>query len=202
MQRGGRKTQLTRIPDELFYARKAAGAWNKAPPKYHIEGTGSFQISMIFCKWTLSKEDTEMDHTFLLKEGNWYASGMLWDEHEIEVPIAGHSFIEHREGKWFNHSMMRLLADPPIELKSEYEIEPVPEGKASTVWKSFNPSLGMMAGTFSVVGDSILSSYRSESGEYSGSEYFLMEDDSTYQVKGVLFKGTIKVSSWEAMLTK
>jgi hypothetical protein len=143
-----------------------------------------------------------MDHTFLLKEGNWYASGMLWDEHEIEVPIAGHSFIEHREGKWFNHSMMRLLTDPPIELKSEYEIEPVPEGKASTVWKSFNPSLGAMTGTFSVVGDSILSSYRSGSGEYSGSEYFLMEDDSTYQVKGVLFKGTKKVSSWEAMLTK
>lgn len=143
-----------------------------------------------------------MSHTFLLEEGKWYASGELFDEHEMEVPIAGHAFIEHQEGTWLNHSMMRLLTDKPLEMISEYEIVPFPKDRNWTVWTSFNPSLGRMSGTFVIVGDSILSSYRSESGEYSGSEYFLKEDDNTYQSAGVLFHGDVKVSSWEAMLTR
>jgi hypothetical protein len=127
---------------------------------------------------------------------------MLWNENEEKVPIAGHANVEHSEGKWFNHSVMKLLSDPPVELKNEYEIEPFPENRTATTWTSLNPVLGKMEGTFVVIGDSILSTYRSESGEYSGGEYFLKEDDTTYQVKGVLFKNTVKISSWDAILTK
>lgn len=143
-----------------------------------------------------------MHHTFLLEPGDWLSSGMLWNENEEKVPIAGHANVEHREGKWLNHSTMRLLTEPPVEMKSEYEIKPVPENKSSTTWTAVNPALGTMEGTFVVIGESILSTYRSENGEYTGSEYFLKEDDTTYQVKGVLFKDAIKVSSWDAILTK
>lgn len=143
-----------------------------------------------------------MHHTFLLEPGNWLSSGMLWNENEEKVPIAGHANIEHHEKKWFNHSVMKLLSDPPVELKSEYEIVPIPGNKLSTTWTSVNPALGKMEGSFVVIRDSILSTYRSESGEYSGSEYFLKEDETTYQVKGVLFKNTVKVSSWDLILTK
>lgn len=143
-----------------------------------------------------------MHHTFLLEEGNWYASGILLDASEAEVPIAGHAYIKHHEGTWFNHSMMRLLSEPPVEMKNDYEIKPFPENWSSTVWISLNPSLGRMEGTFAIIGNSILSTFRSERGDYSGSEYFLKEDDTTYQVKGVLFKGKGKVYSWEAMLTR
>lgn len=143
-----------------------------------------------------------MSHTFLMEEGKWYASGVLFDEHEVEVPVAGHAFIEHQHDKWLNHSMMRLLTEKPLEFTNEYEIEPIPEGKAWTSWTSFNPSLGRMTGTFVIVGDSILSTYRSETGEYSGSEYFLREDENTYQSVGTLFRGAVKVSSWEAILSR
>lgn len=143
-----------------------------------------------------------MHHTFLLEPGNWLSSGMLWNENEEKVPIAGHANVEHHEGKWFNHSTMRLLTDPPVEMKSEYEINPIPENKSSTTWTSLNPALGKIEGTFVVIGDSILSTYRSENGEYTGSEYFLKEDDTTYQAKGVLFKDAVKVSSWDTILTK
>ncbi len=143
-----------------------------------------------------------MHHTFLLEPGNWLSSGMLWNENEEKVPIAGHANIEHHDGKWLNHSAMRLLTDPPVEMKREYEIRPIPENKSSTTWIAQDPALGQMEGSFVVIRDSILSTYRSESGEYSGSEYFLKEDETTYQVKGVLFKNTVKISSWDAILTK
>jgi hypothetical protein len=143
-----------------------------------------------------------MKHTFFVQEGSWAASGRLLDEKESEIPIVGSASITHYDERWVNRSTMRLLTDPPMELANEYEIRPLAPGNASTPWSSFNPSLGRMSGFFTLLGDSILSTYRSEDGAYSGAECLLQEDADTYRVWGVLFKEGEKLSSWEAVLKR
>ena len=141
-------------------------------------------------------------HTFFVQEGSWTASGRFFDEQESEIPLVGSAGIAHEEARWINRSAMRLLTEPPVELTNEYQIEPLPAGSASTRWSSFNPSLGRMSGTFTIIGDSILSTYRSEDGAYCGAECLLQDNVDTYRVWGVLFKDGEKLSSWEAVLKR
>lgn len=143
-----------------------------------------------------------MKHTLFVQPGSWAASGRFLDENEAEIPIVGSAEIIHHEEQWVNRSTMRLLTDPPVDLANQYEIHPLPAGSATTPWSSFNPSLGRMLGSFSLVGDSILSTYRSEDGAYSGAECLLQEDADTYRVWGVLFKEGTKLSSWEAVMKR
>lgn len=143
-----------------------------------------------------------MKHTFFVQPGSWTASGRFLDEKEVEISIIGSAEIVHHEDTWVNRSTMRLLADPPVALANHYEIQPLGAGSSTTTWSSLNPSLGRVLGSFSLVGDSILSTYRSEDGAYSGAECFLQQDADTYRVWGVLFKGGTKLSSWEAVLQR
>jgi hypothetical protein len=97
---------------------------------------------------------------------------------------------------------MKVFFDEPVAFATRYEIEPFGTGKTSTHWKSSNRLLGNLKGYFVIVGDSILSLFRSEDGRYSGTEWLLMVDEGTYQSRRVLLDGDKTLSSWAMELRK
>ena len=140
-----------------------------------------------------------MSHTFLFEERHWNATGRYWDENEKEFEVEGAVTVVHGDDHWENKGYMRLI-DSGVTFENVYEIEPVDAGAKSTSWVSSNPALGKLFGRFEIIADSIVSLYRSEDGQYTGSEYFVKIADNRYKVLGILFKGEHKVSSWSVAL--
>jgi hypothetical protein len=72
--------------------------------------------------------------------------------------------------------------------------------KSTLDWQSYNPALGTLEGKFEIIGNSIISHYKSKDGVYSGTETLIQIDEKTYYNVGVSFCNNIKMSSWTAIL--
>ncbi len=143
-----------------------------------------------------------MHHTYLFQEGLWIASGFYFDETNRLIPMGGETRITHQEDLWLIQSSMRIILEDPTTFQSDYEIIPFLPDRDHTTWQSINPAMGKLFGKFVVVDDSIISFFQSEDGQFTGTEYLLKADDTTYKNRGVLFEGGQKGSSWVAELRK
>ena len=143
-----------------------------------------------------------MKHTFMLRVGFWVAEGEYYDENGNGYSAVGQSETTHQEEVWVNEGIMKVFFDEPVAIANRYEIEPFGTGKTSTHWKSSNRLLGSLKGHFVIVGDSILSLFRSENGRYSGTEWLQMVGEGTYRNRGVLLDGDRMLSSWAMELRK
>lgn len=144
----------------------------------------------------------KMGHHFLFQEGSWNASGFYRDGEGNTVQLSGMTTIEHQDDLWVNEGFMEIEGDTPVRIRNRYEIIPFERGSDSTTWRSENPSLGPLAGSFAVVGDSILSAFRSPDGLYYGTEYLKSINPDTYANRGVLMTRGKIISSWSATLTR
>lgn len=144
----------------------------------------------------------KMGHLFLFEEGVWIAAGFFRDGDGNTWHLSGRTEISHRDDCWINSGFIEIEGDTPVRVENIYEIVPFERGSDSTTWRSINPDLGTLVGTFAVVGDSILSAFRTEDGSFYGTEYLKNVDPDTYANRGVLLhKGKI-VSSWSATVTR
>ncbi|MGZ3648958.1 MAG: hypothetical protein ACXU9G_08025 [Syntrophales bacterium] len=147
--------------------------------------------------------DDFMTHTFLLQEGVWIARGHYFDDMERILPLEGMVTITHLEGLWLNEGEAEIkMGENTVDIHSRYEIIPFEEGKRQTTWKSVNPDLGILLGRSIIVADTIMSTYRSEKGEYTGAEFHIQVSDVRYKNRGILLKGNDKLSSWSVDLKK
>lgn len=144
----------------------------------------------------------KMGHHFLFQEGSWNASGFYRDGEGNTVQLSGMTTIEHQDDLWVNEGFMEIEGDTPVRIRNRYEIIPFERGSDSTTWRSENPSLGPLVGSFAVVGDSILSTFRSPDGLYYGTEYLKSINPDTYANRGVLMTGGKIISSWSTTLTR
>ena len=143
-----------------------------------------------------------IQHTFLLAEGYWKASGTFRDESNNEYPVNGETIIKHLDNRWVNQGVMRVVADRPVNFHNEYEIEPLQMDALQTRWISHNPGLGQLYGTFKIDGKELISQYQSAQNNYRGDERFAYQNDDEYKVEGVLYKGKKKISSWSVVLKR
>src|SRR5512134_1277267 len=143
-----------------------------------------------------------MRHTFLLADGFWVAEGEYYDRHGNVYSAALQSETAHREGVWVNDWILKVFFDEPVMIANRYEFEPFGPGKNSTPWKAVNRFLGNLSGRLVVVGDSMLSLFRSEDGRYSGTEWLQMVGERTYRSRRVLLDGDKVFSSWAMELQK
>ncbi len=143
-----------------------------------------------------------MKHTFLLTQSKWHASGVYTDENGTTSPAETEISTTHLEELWVNEGTMEVTGDNPAVFQNRYEIVPLAKGALTTTWKSTSPSIGVLYGIFSIVGDSILSAYCSDDGLYSGMEFFRQVSADTYENRGILLHEGLRVSSWELDLTR
>ena len=141
-------------------------------------------------------------HTFLFQEAHWEAEGVYLDREGNEAPARGMTRVCHVEEEWSVEGEMLVGQDDPVVIRNVYTLEPWPGGEDSSPWESVNPELGLLFGMITVVGDTILSRFVSEDGEYSGMESLRMIDETTYENRGALFKRDRKISSWSMELKK
>ena len=141
-----------------------------------------------------------MKHTFLFLESTWTGKGTYYDQNGSPSNAKGESEIVHLKDTWFINSSMTLSGENPIEIKNNYEI--VPFKGEITSWKSVNPDLGTLLGSFAIVEDSIISLLSSEKGEVFGSEILTQINESEYSAKGVLYNAAGKISSWSVQLVR
>jgi hypothetical protein len=118
------------------------------------------------------------------------------------VDVFGETAIEHGDKVWSLNGFMELKRDEPVRFYNNYTIQPILPGRDHTAWTSVNPSLGTLVGRFMIVGDIILSRYRSEDGKYSGTESLRMVDPKTYENRGFAFQESNKLSSWQVTLER
>ena len=137
-----------------------------------------------------------MKHTYILEEGTWKATGRYYDEYHNCTEISGETQIIHNNEVWILDGYMELKLDDPVKYFNKYTIQPVDPEKDYTFWSSENPALGTLLGKFMFTGDTILSSYHSEDGQYSGSESLILVDPRSYKNRGFAFHNKAKLSSW------
>lgn len=144
----------------------------------------------------------EAGHTFLFEPGSWKGLGFVVDEHGHEIQAEGWTKIIHVQQNWINRSTIELRDKGRTRFETTYVILPFMKGRDSTQWTSENPLLGPLKGSFVLVGETIMSLFGSENGQFSGCETVLRVDDNTYKNVGMLFKATTKTSSWRFELNR
>ena len=141
-------------------------------------------------------------HTFLFREAEWEAEGVFQDQDGNELALQGITTIHHGDDEWCIDSEMAVGGNDPPVIHNSYTLEPWPGGEDASPWQSVNPVMGYLFGMIAVVGDTILSRFVSEDGEYSGMESMRMIDADTYENRVALFKRDQKISSWSMELKK
>jgi hypothetical protein len=144
-----------------------------------------------------------MTHTFLFEPAVWTATGTFWRGDGEMLAAQGRTEIAHRPDCWLLSGTLKVLGSPPVEFVNAYWIEPPGRNHGTCMkWKSENPTLGKLHGTFSVVGNSIFSVYRCESSGYHGAEHLGQIDSNTYASCGVLLLLDRRLSSWQMVLRR
>lgn len=143
-----------------------------------------------------------MRHPYLFERGFWNADGIYVDENGIHLPLEGQASVSHGETAWKVSGIMRVLSDPPVEFQNVYDIAPFEPNSTSTRWSSQNPALEELRGNFVVIDVSILSVYRTENNEYTGTEYVRQIGEDHNINRGVLMKGDVNISSWSVDLRR
>lgn len=142
-------------------------------------------------------------HTFLFQPGEWKAEGTFVSRRGRPSPAFGRTMIVHRDTAWVSEGFMLIRSDEgEDEIRNSYWIRPFTESEGFTTWRSENPALGSLEGSFSVVGDTILSIYRSEDGSVTGTESLRRVRRDRYQVRGALVGRIGRLSSWAVTLTR
>jgi len=141
-------------------------------------------------------------HTFLFQEAEWEAEGEFLDQDGKEGAAKGITRIHHDIDEWHVEGEVTIGYCDPVVVRNVYTLPPWSGGEDASPWESVNPDLGLLFGMIAVVGDTILSRFVSEDGEFSGMESYRMIDNETYENRGAIFKRDQKISSWSMELKK
>ena len=140
-----------------------------------------------------------MEHSYFFRELVWNAQGTYYDGEQNRFPLSGRVTLVRRPGKWTLDGFLDVAFPQPARFENAYTI--AQGAQSSTLeWESYNPALGTLRGSFEIVGDCIISRYRSPDGVYEGTETLLQTSETSYYNVGVTFCNGKKMSSWVANL--
>jgi hypothetical protein len=143
-----------------------------------------------------------MSHTYLFQPALWTGSGTFWCADGQPLPAECRTEVAHRTECWLLSGSLKVLGSPPVEFVNAYWIQLPGRDGAAIKWSSENATLGKLRGTFSVIGSSILSVYRSESAGYHGADHVRRLDDDSYESTGMLLLEDRRLSSWQVLLRR
>jgi hypothetical protein len=128
------------------------------------------------------------EHSYLLREGRWQISGSMIDVAGNPNVMIGYAIVTHG-AQW-------IIEEELNENTSRFAVAPIGEDRNATTFTGVDGIAGEVNGTFAVFDDVILSTYRSDDGQYTASEVFLRRAEDRYEVRGALFLNGGHVSSW------
>lgn len=134
------------------------------------------------------------EHTFLLREGRWQIGGSTVDVAGNPNVMIGYAIVTHGQ-QW-------IVDEELNENTSRYAVTPLGQDRGATSFTGMDGITGEVNGTFAFFDDMILSTYRSDDGQYNASEVFLRKADDRYEVRGALFLHGGHISSWSLTLTR
>lgn len=140
-----------------------------------------------------------MKHTYFYDTLNWIAEGTYYEEDGKPLPLYGEVSIVHTEDEWTLGGFLEVRYAEPIRFTNHYNIHSTKQD-TTLLWESFNPALGILKGTFEIIGDCIISHYTSDDGIYSGTETLIYRNCAEYYNAGVSFRYGQKMSSWNAFI--
>lgn len=143
-----------------------------------------------------------MAHTYLFEPGVWTGTGTFWRGDGQPLPAEGRTEVAHRPECWLLSGTLKVLGSPPVEFVNAYWIQPPGKDAGSLKWTSEDSAVGKLHGTYSVVGRSIMSVYRSEASGYYGAEHYRQIDGDAYEAAGVLVLDDRAISSWQLLLRR
>lgn len=135
------------------------------------------------------------EHTFLLREGRWQISGSTIDVAGNPNVMIGYAIVSRNGDQW-------VVDEELNENTSRFALAPIGEDRNATSFTGMDGITGEVNGTFAFFEDMILSTYRSDDGQYNASEVFLRRAEDQYEVRGALFLHGGHVSSWSLTLTR
>jgi hypothetical protein len=133
-------------------------------------------------------------HTYLMQPGRWEILGSTVDVAGNPNAMLGYAVVTHGES-WEVHEQLN-------ENPSRYDVRPPAIGMPATTFTGTHAILGNVQGAYAFFEDVILSSYRSDDGDYSASEVFRRIADDRYVVHGALFLHGGHVSSWSLTMQR
>lgn len=137
-----------------------------------------------------------MNHSYIFQEGVWTANGVYMGADEKVVPCTGEVNITHGGEVWLLECRLTIApqSDEKETQRMKNIIEPWAEGRKATAWTAVNPELGEIRGRYVLVEDSIVSSYETKDGEYSGMEFISKTGDDTYTSRAALLHRGSRIS--------
>ncbi len=142
------------------------------------------------------------EHSFLLQPGAWRAQGSYRASGGEPVAATGEIKVIHGPDLWLLDGSLRVETDPPAELASRYQMQPVAAGAGHTTWRSHNPALGELHGGVTVFPDSLLLHFVGNDHHHRGAEMLLRQGQDTYLSRGAIYAGSEMVGAWEMTLTR
>jgi hypothetical protein len=134
------------------------------------------------------------EHTYLLKPGRWEITGSTIDVAGNPNVMIGYAVVTHGES-WDVQEQVN-------ENTSRYDVRPPAAGMPATTFTGTHAILGNVQGAYAFFEDMILSSYRSDAGDYAASEIFRRITEDHYEVRGALFLHGGHVSSWSLTMLR
>ena len=139
-----------------------------------------------------------MKHTYFTETRDWHAEGTYCDAEGATFPLTGEVNVICIGKESTLGGYLEVAFNPPLRFENNYKITPVDE--YTYTWESYNPELGTLRGSFSVLSDYILSLYVSEDGTFSGTEALRQVAPYTYENAGACFCKGVRLSSWVAVI--
>ncbi len=118
------------------------------------------------------------------------------------IPLTAQTEITHESGVWRMNANMVLLDSSGTIFSCRYEISPPPSENGPASWSAFATPHGRLKGTFTVEGDTIMSSYASEDGEFTGAEGITRINENEYRMEGRQQTHGEITGSWTANLRR
>lgn len=116
--------------------------------------------------------------------------------------MTGTFAVIHEAEVWLTRSRLTLHGTAPRAYANDGWVVPFPKGQNVTSWRGDHTSFGELRGTFTLVEDSVLSSFSSREGRYAGTEYLLRVLEGEYSSRGAVLQAGVRVASWRVELVK
>jgi hypothetical protein len=142
-----------------------------------------------------------MRHRYLLDERDWTTEGTVTDADGLTMQATGRAAMRHTPEVWTLESTLTLTGVNSQTVQQRTSILPMDPRALQTTWRSKQAQLGMLEGRYTLVNDTILSTYATIDQRFHGVEAMVLMSDDRYVQRGALYQGSQLISTWAVLLT-